>query len=122
MATVSEAMLWAEHEADLKAAVGPFQADDAVVQMMFDAAKDKADAYMQNPFTDADGEDLDIPPLVKVGVYALTAQLLDGLSEERRDIESIRNHAITVKYAKPGEAMQALMLRYFWPSKSLEVF
>lgn len=42
--------------------------EDAVIMDCVDAAKSEADAYLQNPFVDADGEALPIPPALKMWV------------------------------------------------------
>ena len=42
--------------------------EDEVIVDCVDAAKSEADAYLQNPFVDADGEALPIPPALKMWV------------------------------------------------------
>lgn len=42
--------------------------EDAVIMDCVDAAKSEADAYLQNPFVDADGQALPIPPALKMWV------------------------------------------------------
>lgn len=42
--------------------------EDEVIMGCVDAAKSEADAYLQNPFVDADGEALPIPPALKMWV------------------------------------------------------
>ena len=40
--------------------------EDEVIVDCVDAAKSEADAYLQNPFVDADGQALPIPPALKM--------------------------------------------------------
>jgi len=42
--------------------------EDEVIVDCVDAAKSEADAYLQNPFVDADGQALPIPPALKMWV------------------------------------------------------
>ena len=60
--------------------------EDEVIVGCVDAAKSEADAYLQNPFVDADGEALPIPTAIKMWVlkrahYHYT-QRVGGVSSE----------------------------------------
>lgn len=60
--------------------------EDEVIMGCLDAAKSEADAYLQNPFVDADGQVLPIPPALKMWVlkrahYHYT-QRVGGVSNE----------------------------------------
>lgn len=61
-------------------------ADDALLLALVDAAKEAADAYLDNPFTDADGNPLPIPAAVRVWVLERVARLyqqrVEGLASE----------------------------------------
>lgn len=122
MATVAESMVFADHSDALEAAVGPLHVTGALLEAFFEAAKERADHYLNNPFLDDDGNDLPIPNLVVVGIYRLTAHLIDQMPEDRRGIASIGNHAINISYIGPTEAEDQINRTYFWPSKSLTVF
>lgn len=56
--------------AGVKSLLGVVESDwDALITLYLDAAKERADTYMNNPFTSSDGTELVIPSRVKLGVY-----------------------------------------------------
>jgi hypothetical protein len=60
--------------------------EDEVIMGCVAAAKSEADAYLQNPFVDADGEALPIPPALKMWVLKRAhhhyTQRVGGVSNE----------------------------------------
>lgn len=60
--------------------------DDEYIADLINAAKEDADNYLNNPFSDAEGEELDIPLTVKRWVMARVARQyerrVEGLSSE----------------------------------------
>ena len=60
--------------------------DDEYIADLINAAKEDADNYLNNPFEDAEGEELDIPLTVKRWVMARVARQyerrVEGLSSE----------------------------------------
>ena len=60
--------------------------EDEVIVDCVDAAKSEADAYLQNPFVDADGEALPIPSALKMWFLKLShhhyTQRVAGVSNE----------------------------------------
>lgn len=60
--------------------------DDEYIADLINAAKEDADNYLNNPFEDAEGEELDIPSTVKRWVMARVARQyerrVEGLSSE----------------------------------------
>ena len=70
--TLDEAKTWLRIDDD---------ADDALLVALIDAAKEAADAYLNNPFTDAEGNPLPIPAAVKVWVLERVARLYERRAE-----------------------------------------
>lgn len=114
MANVSDSLEWGDHKATLEAVTGPFIVTEDVAQLFFEAAKESADDYMQNDFLDADGDDLEIPKTVVVGVYALTGHLLETATEKLDDKASVSNYAISVTYRAPTDAEMSIKKRHFF--------
>lgn len=60
--------------------------DDEYIADLINAAKEDADNYLNNPFEDSEGEELDIPSTVKRWVMARVARQyerrVEGLSSE----------------------------------------
>jgi len=60
--------------------------DDELIIDLINAAKEDADNYLNNPFEDADGEELDIPSTIKRWVMGRVARQyerrIEGLSSE----------------------------------------
>ena len=60
--------------------------DDEYIADLINAAKEDADNYLNNPFEDSEGEELDIPATVKRWVMARVARQyerrVEGLSSE----------------------------------------
>ncbi|MDD3092381.1 MAG: head-tail connector protein [Methanoregulaceae archaeon] len=60
--------------------------DDELITDLVNSAKEDADNYLNNPFEDADGEELDIPSTVKRWVMGRVARMyerrIEGLSSE----------------------------------------
>ncbi len=75
--TIEEAKAYFRVDTDL---------EDEVIVDCVDAAKSEADAYLQNPFVDADGEALPIPPALKMWVLKRAhhhyVQRVGGVSNE----------------------------------------
>lgn len=96
--------------AELKSLLGiTVDTQDALLQLRLDAAKEAADNFLNNHFRNADGEDLQIPTNVKLGVLeyirenmAVSASVASsvssgGVKREKRD-------RIEVEYFAPGES------------------
>lgn len=75
--TIEEAKTYFRVDTDL---------EDEVIMGCVDAAKSEADAYLQNPFVDAGGEALPIPPALKMWVLKRAhhhyTQRVGGVSNE----------------------------------------
>lgn len=61
--------------------------DEALVTDLLEGAKASADAFLNNPFTDADGNDLPIPAAVKSWVLRRVAMLYEQRIEGARGDE-----------------------------------
>lgn len=84
--------------------------DDFVLDLALDAAKEEADNYTNNPFTDSDGNPTEIPSKVELGVLVWASVVAhreapELASESARDIsESFRN---------PSEAESEIQKKYW---------
>uniref|UniRef100_A0A7C2W724 Phage gp6-like head-tail connector protein n=2 Tax=Thermorudis TaxID=1649508 RepID=A0A7C2W724_9BACT len=76
--TLEEAKAWLRIDDD---------ADDTLIVSLIEAAKEAADAYLDNPFTDASGSPVPIPAAVKTWVLQRVARLyqrrIEGVTAEQ---------------------------------------
>lgn len=96
-------------------------ADDAVLGSLIVMAKQMADEYCNNPFTDADGNNEPIPDAVKTGVlqlidwlyadYKASAAASSGSAGPSGPIKSRKVGDVQINYATPGEVRAALGAR-----------
>lgn len=88
MTTLTDFVTWATHETALRLYVGVPSPDDAAnLQLWLEAGAEMGDAYMANPFQDADGGELDPPKNTVIGVYAYVKASLDWNSREAGLVE-----------------------------------
>lgn len=75
--------------AGIKGLLGVVENDwDALITLYLEAAKERADTYMNNPFTLSDGTELSIPARVKLGVYEdVYAQWCELVAREREMLD-----------------------------------
>lgn len=94
MATVAETLTWEDVRADLAEYIGVDEEDLSVAyEMRFLAAVDLADAFLNNPFEDDDGVDIDLPTAVKLGVFEWVRKMASlpvggKLSEKTGDLQA----------------------------------
>lgn len=69
MARIADTMTWASYEAAFRAALGVATGEDAYLEALLEAAADAADTFIDRDWTDANGDDVDIPKKVIQGVY-----------------------------------------------------
>lgn len=85
-------------------------ADDTILTLALEAAKEAADDYCNNPFKDADGNTEAIPSIVEMGVLAFASFEADRLSP---GIASKRTDLLAESYHSVDEATDALRSKYW---------
>lgn len=106
MAKTSEALVWGDLKYEMMGYLEFSESPDDWLgwQMLFDAALNDADEYLNNDFVDADGEDLEFPTLVKIGVYEwvkTSTQMpsVSGLEREKvGDLEAEYNPRLVMTF------------------------
>lgn len=77
MATVNASMTWLVFETRVRSSVGVPVGDDDRLKGLFASAKNAADQWLANPFTDSDGVDIPIPGGIYDGFD--TAAVVEGV-------------------------------------------
>lgn len=89
-------------------------ASDVELTLQFEAAKEAADEYLNNPFTDDEGNKEPIPSSVKLGVYAWVQAHLSQFEQARTGGEtSVSTDRLSVSYGTIEEQEQAIERRYW---------
>lgn len=125
MASVYDTITWLDNETELKISLGIDLADaseDAQLQWWLKVATRAADLYLNNTFTDADGNDITIPEIINEGVYAYI-QVLRQRQLRTDGIQAIKTHVMAETFgdsnAQKGKAALNAAIP-FWDSCKLE--
>ena len=109
MALVSASLDWATNAAELKTYLRIVEGDESEnveLELWFTSAVEVAEQFLNNPFADALGADVDLPSSVKLGVFKFVKAL--RTAEQRADgVTSARAGGVAETYAHPYAATLA---------------
>lgn len=114
--------------ADAKAFIGVVEDDyDVQITLYLESAKEKADAYINNPFLDTDGSELSIPSTIKEGVleyvYARWCEL-NAREREELDLQANPGQGNQFGQVLKGQAIRSIereegeTITFFAPNNS----
>lgn len=86
-------------------------ADDVILELSLEAAKEAADSYLNNPFLDPDDNEEPIPASVEMGVLVYAAFEADRQSP---GIASKRTDRLAETYRATGEVAGEIESRHWW--------